>query len=174
MANVIDYYKYWTEDAIKADLDTKRHNFSLLCANIVGDFNLGTIIRCANAFLAKEVIIYGRKQYDRRGTVGTHRYENLKHVRTVLELDELKANYLNGSYLVGIDNIPAAKPIETFVWPKDRHIVLCLGEEQSGIPEEIKLLCDEFVYIQQYGSVRSLNVGVAAGIAVYDLIRKTV
>ena len=170
--NVIDYYKYWNEDAIKADLDTKRNNFTLLCANIGGDFNLGTIIRCANAFLAKEVIIYGKKQFDRRSTVGTHRYEHLKHVRNVADLNDLKENYLKDSHLIGIDNIPAAKAIETFQWPK-KHIVLCFGEEQLGIPEEIRALCDDFVYIQQYGSVRSLNVGVAAGIAIYDLMRKT-
>lgn len=169
--NIIDYYKYWSTDAIKADLDTKRNNFSILCANIAGDFNVGTVIRCANAFLAKEVIIYGRKQFDRRGTVGTHNYENFKHVRTVDELNDLKDNYLNGSTLIGVDNIVSAKAINDYVWP-DKHFVLCFGEEQLGIPDEIKVLCNDFVYIQQYGSVRSLNVGVAAGIAMYDIVGK--
>ena len=73
--NVIDYYAYWKEDAIKADLRSKCNNFSVLVQNLIHDFNLGSIIRCANAFCAKEVIIYGSKQYDKRGTVGAHQRE---------------------------------------------------------------------------------------------------
>src|SRR3972149_8321048 len=102
--NVIDYYRYFTTEAIKADLDEKRHNYSVLVSNLLRDFNLGTIIRNANAFLAKDVIIYGRKKYDRRGTVGAHVYSNLKHLKTVEEMDF-------GDYVVvGIDNNIDAVP----------------------------------------------------------------
>jgi len=165
--NIIDYYHYWTTEAIKADLDQKRNNFSILVSNQFNDFNLGTVIRCSNAFLAKEVIIYGRKSYDRRGTVGTHLYENLRHVRWI---DELVIP--ENSLIVGIDNLPGAVPLETFDWPADRHVVMTLGQEQLGLPEEVASICEHLVYIKQYGSVRSLNVGVAAGIAMYDYCRK--
>ena len=74
--NIIDHYWYWKTEDIKADLDSKRHNFSILCSNLYNDFNIATVIRNSNAFLAKEVIVYGSKQYDRRGTVGTHNYTN--------------------------------------------------------------------------------------------------
>ena len=57
--NIIDHYHYWATDAIKANLDTKRGNYSIVCCNIGNDFNIATVIRNANAFLAKEVIIYG-------------------------------------------------------------------------------------------------------------------
>jgi len=87
--NIIDHYHYWNDDAIKADLNTKRHNFSVVCCNIGNDFNIATVIRNANAFLAKEVIIYGHKKYDRRGTVGTHHYTNFHHVRTIDNLGYL-------------------------------------------------------------------------------------
>lgn len=165
--NIIDYYAYWKTDAIKADLDSKRHDFSVLVTNDFGDFNLGTVIRCANAFLAKEVIIYGKKQYDRRGTVGTHLYENLKHVKTVEEL-----NFPSNSLIIGIDNIPEAKSIENYIWDKNQHTILVFGQEQMGISPEVKAVCHDFVFIKQYGSVRSLNVGVAAGIAMYDYMSK--
>ena len=79
--NIIDYYKYWKTDAIKADLDSKRNNFSILISNDFHDFNIGSVIRNANAFLASQVIIVGKKQFDRRGTVGTHTYENMKYVQ---------------------------------------------------------------------------------------------
>ena len=81
--NLIDHYKYWDDDAIRADLETKRHNFSVVCCNIGNDFNIATVIRNANAFLAKEVVIYGNKKYDRRGTVGTHHYTNFRHVKSI-------------------------------------------------------------------------------------------
>lgn len=164
--NVIDHYEYWTTDAIKADLDSKRNDFRILISNKFHDFNIGTVIRCSNAFLGKEVLIYGpSKTWDRRGTVGAHLYENLKHIKHIDELD------FQGQKVIGIDNLPGSVPIETFEWP-DEPFVMAFGQEQVGLPEEILDVCDNLVYISQYGSVRSLNVGVAAGIAMYDYCSK--
>lgn len=162
--NIIDHYKYWTTDAIKADLDDKRNDFSILVSNQFHDFNLGTVIRNANAFMAKEVIVWGRKSYDKRGTVGTHHYINLKHVKFTdsLEFD---------CPVIGIDNVPEAEAIDNFVWPK--RVVLAFGQEDVGLPEEFRQLCQKYVYIRQFGSVRSLNVGTASGIIMYDYCRKT-
>jgi len=165
--NVDDKYKYWSEDAIKADMREKCHNFSVLISNKTKDFNMGTVIRNANAFLAKEVIIYGSKQYDRRGTVGAHLYTNLRHVKYT---DELNLEGL----VVGIDNIKRAEPMESFQWPKDQHVTMVFGEEQGGLLAEFLEICEKVVYINQYGSVRSLNVGVASGVAMYDYCRKIV
>lgn len=164
--NVLDVYKYWTTEAIKADLDTKRHNFSVLISNKFNDFNIGSVIRNANAFLAKEIIIYGRRKFDPRGTVGTVHYENFRHVKVVEEL------VFPDSVIVGMDNIPSAKPIETFEWPKDKHVIMAFGQEQSGLPEEIINICHHMVYIRQYGSVRSLNVGCASAITMFDYCQK--
>lgn len=164
--NVIDVYKYWTEESIKADLRTKHHNFSALITNLFNDFNIGSVIRNANAFCAKEVIIYGDRKFDRRGTVGAHLYTDLKHVRRTEELD------LKDCVLVGIDNLDGSVPIETFDWPKDRHVVMAFGQEGTGLTPEMVDLCDHMVYIKQYGSVRSLNVGCASAIAMYDYCQK--
>ena len=166
--NVTNYYKYWETDAIKADLDTKRHNFSVLCVNIQGDFNLGSVIRNSNAFLAKEVIIYGKRQFDRRSTVGTHLYSNLRHVKLTDDLDSV----IKDSVLIGMDNVSSAIPIESFNWPTDQHVIMAFGEENSGLPPELLDRCDKICYITQYGSVRSLNVGCASGIAMYDYCKK--
>ena len=164
--NVIDYYRYWTTEAVKADLDSKRHNFSVLITNKFNDFNIGSVIRNANAFLAKEVIIYGRRKFDPRGTVGTIHYENFRYVKVVEELS------FPDSVIVGMDNIPSAKPIETFEWPKDKHVIMAFGQEQAGLPEEIIKICHHMVYIRQYGSVRSLNVGCASAITMFDYCQK--
>lgn len=167
--NVIDYYRYWKEDAIRASLDEKRHNFSVLCQNIQRDFNIGSVIRNANAFLAKEVIIYGSKKWDRRGSVGTHHYENLKYAKS---LDEL-APYIKGKKIISIDNINDARPIENHQYDPDEKYLFVFGEENTGVSKEILDISDHILYISQYGSVRSLNVGCASAIAMYDYINKT-
>jgi len=168
--NIINYYKYWETDAIKADLDSKRFNYSILCSNIHNDFNIGTCIRNANAFLAKEVIIYGKKKWDRRAAVGTQNYTDFNHVRESEDLSEVFSKY---DKIVGIDNVDSAKDIAKHSWNKDAKTLICFGQEQVGLPEEVLSACDEVLYIQQYGSVRSLNVGVASGITMYDYVSKT-
>lgn len=168
--NVIDFYKYWETEAILADLNKKRHNFTVLCSNLYNDFNLSTIIRNSNAFLAKEVVIYGRKQWDRRGAVGTQNYTNFKYTNNLEDLKDL----FNSSVVVGIDNLENSEPIDSFEWPSDRHVVMIFGQEQVGIPDELIAFCDHLVYIRQYGSVRSLNVGCASSIAMYDYVNKVI
>jgi tRNA G18 (ribose-2'-O)-methylase SpoU len=168
--NLIDHYAYWRHDAIVADLDEKRHNFSVLCCNLGNDFNIATVIRNGNAFLAKEIIIYGSKQFDRRGTVGTHKYSHIRHFAEN-RLDDLK-EYIADHEIVAVDNVANSVPIDSFEWSTKKHTVVCFGQEQIGIPQNVLDLADHVVYIRQYGSVRSLNVGTAAGIAMYDYCRK--
>ena len=172
--NVIDHYHYWNHEAIIADLDLRRHNFTVVCCNIHNDFNISTTVRNSNAFLAKEVWIYGKKQYDRRGTVGTHVYTKFNHVKEIedlrIKIEEAKKT---GSLVVGIDNVNNAKKITDYTWSK-KHVIMIFGQEQVGIPQNVLDLCDDIVYIPQYGSVRSLNVGTASGIAMYDYCSKVV
>jgi tRNA G18 (ribose-2'-O)-methylase SpoU len=176
--NVIDYYKDWEAKAILADLDTRRNDFTVLCSNVENDFNIATAIRNANAFMAKQVWIYGRKQYDRRGTVGTHHYTNFKHVKEIsnvkAEIENLRNSLENDDdiMIVGMDNIQGAKSITDFEWNPDVHTIMVFGQEKNGIPQELLDICDHIVYIPQYGSVRSLNVGTASGIAMYDYCSK--
>lgn len=164
--NVVDRFKGWTVEAIRASLDTKRHDFAVLCANIHGDFNIGTIIRNANAFLAKNVFVLGRKKYDRRGTVGTHNYENFAFYKEIDDLEPLRSLYT----FVAIDNVEGAHDIRTFKWP--RNSLMLFGEEGIGLPAGLLASASATVYIPQYGSVRSLNVGTASGIAMYDYTSK--
>jgi tRNA G18 (ribose-2'-O)-methylase SpoU len=168
--NIIDHYAYWKDDAIRADLNDKRFDYSVVCCNIGNDFNIATVIRNANAFLAKEVVIYGNKKYDRRGTVGTHNYTNFRHVKSV---DDLSAYFcsLGGLHgckkikIVGIDNVENSENINDFLFEPSVYYVLIFGQEQIGIPQEVLEVCDNVLYIPQYGSVRSINVGSASAIA---------
>lgn len=164
--NVIDYYKYWKTEAICADLRTKHNNFSVLITNLFSDFNIGAVIRNANAFCAQKVIIYGRKAYDRRGTVGCHLYLDFQHIKLQEDLR------FEDCVVVGVDNIENAQPMESFSWPKNKHVIMAFGQEDVGLCKEVLDICDHVVYIKQYGSVRSLNVGCASAIAMFDYCSK--
>lgn len=170
MRNIIDHYYYWKHDAILADLDSKRHNFSVLCTNLYNDFNISTVVRNANAFLAREVIIYGSKQWDRRGAVGTHNYNRMKYFRED-EYDNM-VDYISGSTIVAVDNIRSAVDISSYEWEDKKHTIFIFGQEQVGIPEQLLDLASDVVYIPQYGTVRSLNVGTASGIVMHEYCSK--
>ena len=165
--NIVDPYKYWTNDAINAHLDGNRHQFGVLCCNFNSDFNIATVIRNNNAFLAKEVFIYGYKNWDRRGAVGAHLYSRIHYLPDAKSLDQI------GDYVwVGVDNIDGAVTMDNYVWPT--NALMCFGQENDGLRPEIIERCQNIVYIKQYGSVRSLNVGTAAGIAMYDYVSKMI
>ena len=166
--NIIDHYHYWEHEAILADLDNKRHNYSVLCSNLYNDFNIATVIRNANAFLAKEVIIYGSKQWDRRGAVGTHNYNRMKYFKE--DEFDVMVDYISGSAIVAVDNIGTSVDVSSFEW-EDRHTILIFGQEQVGVPERLLALATNVVYIPQYGTVRSLNVGTASGIVMHEYCR---
>ena len=165
--NVVDRYKTWKHDDIINDLQENSHPFSVMMEHWNGDFNIGTLIRNANVFNAHEVFYCGKKKYDRRGCVGTHHYVNLQHVSDASStLKELKQRYT----FVCLDNVHDAIPIETFVWPENSLMIF--GEEGIGISSKMLDMADHVVSITQYGSVRSMNVGTASGIAMYDFVKK--
>ena len=170
MRNIIDHYHYWKHDAILADLESKRHNFSVLCTNLYNDFNISTVVRNANAFLAKEVIIYGSRKWDRRGAVGSHNYNRMKYFSEDQFNDLVR--YIDSYTVVCVDNIESASTLSEYEWPRVQHTLLVFGQEQVGIPQNILDLADDVVYIPQYGSVRSLNVGTASGIVMHEYCSK--
>ncbi len=168
--NVIDKFKWLSTEYIKAHTDTLRLSYSILLVNIEYDNNTGNIIRSSNAFGAKEVILYGRKKFDRRSAVGSEFYSNFKHVRFVEELEVVFKDY---DCVVGLDNVSTAQPLEEFVWDINKNYLLCFGHEGSGLPIEILDRCDVTLEIFQMGTIRSLNVSVAAGIVMHDYCIKT-
>lgn len=161
--NVLDRYRYWTVDAIVADLDTRRHPFHVAIENWEHDFNIGTVVRNANAFSAAGVHIVGPHRWDRRGAMSTHRYLALLHHADV---DALIAWALGADVaIVAIDNVPGAEPIETSHLP--RNCVMLFGQEGPGLTPEAIAAATMTCEITQYGSTRSLNAGVASGIAMF-------
>ncbi len=164
--NVVDRYRYWRLDAIVADLDRRRHPFHVAIENWQHDLNIGTVVRTANAFLAAEIHIVGRKRWNRRGAMVTDRYQHIRHHPTPGDLAEWAAD--SALPLVGIDNLPGATPLEGS--PLPRECVLVFGQEGPGLSEAIRPHLDQTRSIAQFGSTRSINAGVASGIAMHTWI----
>jgi tRNA G18 (ribose-2'-O)-methylase SpoU len=169
--NVVDRYRYWRVDAIVADLDGRRHPFHVAVENWRHDLNIGTVVRNANAFLAAAVHIVGRRRWNRRGAMVTERYQNVVHHPTV---DDLRAwsdiADPDGLPIVGIDNLPGSVPLETVELP--RHCVLLFGQEGPGLSDAARVACAQVCSITMFGSTRSINAGVASGIAMHTWIRQ--
>jgi tRNA G18 (ribose-2'-O)-methylase SpoU len=168
--NVVDRYRYQTVEAIVADLDRSRHPFHVAIENLEHDFNIGSVVRTANAFNASSVRVVGRRRWNRRGAMVTDRYLHIEHHDDAQSL----ATWAHGAGLVvvGVDNLPGAVPLETYDLP--RECVLLFGQEGSGLSDGARAVCDVTVSVAQYGSTRSINVGAAAAVAMHAWVRRHV
>lgn len=162
--NVLDEYRYWKRESIVADLDTRRHGFHIAIENFQHDFNIGTIVRNANAFLAHTVHIVGKRRWNKRGAMVTDRYQHIAYHASVDEFIEYAKS--ENLPVVGVDIRADSVPIETS--PLPTRCVLTFGQEGPGLSDEMVEGCERVVHITQYGSTRSINVGVASGIAMHQ------
>jgi tRNA G18 (ribose-2'-O)-methylase SpoU len=164
--NVIDRYRYWTIEAIVADLDEHRHPFAVAIENWQHDMNIGSIVRSANAFAAETVHIIGRRRWNKRGAMVTDRYQHVLHHASVEEFAEwARARSLP---IIAIDNVQGSVAIESFRLPE--ACILLFGQEGPGLSPAAVEAADAVVEITQYGSTRSLNASAAAAVAMHAWI----
>ncbi|WP_017603487.1 TrmH family RNA methyltransferase [Nocardiopsis alkaliphila] len=165
--NVVDRYRYWRREAIIADLDKVRHDFHVAVENWSHDFNIGSVVRTANAFGCAAVHIVGKRRWNRRGAMVTDRYQHVHHHSDTESLVAWAAE--RDLVLVGVDNLPGAVPLETY--PLPRNAVLVFGQEGPGLSEEVRRVCAAVLSIAQFGSTRSINAGAAAAVAMHAWVR---
>lgn len=168
--NVLDKYRYWTVEAIKADLDTSRIDLHIAIENWQHDMNIGTIVRNANAFNVAAVHVIGKRHWNRRGAMVTDRYLTIEHHATVEEF-AARMKELNKT-IIAVDNLPGAVKLSDTTLPKD--CVLVFGGEGPGLSQEMVDAAERMVMIEQSGSTRSVNVGVASGIVIYGWVQQHV
>ena len=166
--NVADRYRYWTVDAIRADLDARRHPFHVAVENWQHDLNIGAVVRNANAFLAAEVHIVGRRRWNRRGAMVTDRYLHVRHHETLAAF----ADWAGAEDLpvLGVDNLPGACAIDAFELP--RRCALLFGQEGPGLSDEARELAGAVLAIRQFGSTRSINAAAASAVAMHEWVRR--
>ena len=162
--NVIDTYKGMSVEDITADLDANGVELEIAVENTERDFNMGTIVRSANAFGVRHVHVIGRKQWNKRGAMMTDKYLHVYYYPDVAEF--VSAMKARRKAIIAVDNIADSVPLGTFTLPK--NAVLVFGQEGPGISDELASNAEALLAIEQYGSTRSINVGVAAGIVMYQ------
>jgi len=163
--NVIDQYRYWTVEAIKRDLAKNANDFEIAIENWQHDFNIGTIVRNANAFNARRVHIIGRRHWNKRGAMVTDAYLTVVHHQSVEDFVE----YVRGMHIIAIDNVTGSKNLSAVSLPA--NAVFVFGGEGPGLSSEMITASEQMIKIEQYGSTRSVNVGVASGIVMYQWAR---
>ncbi len=166
--NVVDRYRYWRIEAIVADLDTRRSGLQVAIENLNHDFNIGSVIRTANAFNVAAIHIVGRRRWNRRGAMVTDRYLTVMHHE---DADALATWAVTEQLpLIGIDNLPGSVPLETASLPE--RCILLFGQEGDGLSPMARSACAMTLSIAQFGSTRSINVGAAAAIAMHAWVRQ--
>jgi len=166
--NVVDEFRYWTREAIVAELDRRRHPFHVAIENWVHDMNIGTVVRTANAFLASAVHIVGRRRWNRRGAMVTERYQHVHHHDDIEAL--LRWAQHEQLPIIGVDNLPGSVAIEGAELPE--RCVMLFGQEGPGLSRPARDAATLVCSISQFGSTRSINAGVASGIAMHAWIRQ--
>jgi tRNA G18 (ribose-2'-O)-methylase SpoU len=166
--NLIDKYKGESVERIAQDMRSKAFSLHIAIENLQHDFNIGSIVRSANAFNVRSVHIVGKRHWNKRGAMSTEKYLELYHHPDVESLKQWAI--VNALSIYGIDIIETSKSITTTELPE--NLLMLFGQEGPGLSEEAKAICEKIVHIDQYGSTRSVNVGVAAGIAMFEWVRR--
>jgi tRNA G18 (ribose-2'-O)-methylase SpoU len=165
--NVVDGYRYWSMEAIVADLDARRHPFHVAIENWQHDMNIGSIVRSANAFLAETVHIVGRRRWNKRGAMVTDRYQHVVHHDDVAALVAWASEH--AIPIIGVDNVEGSRPIDESPLPE--RCILLFGQEGPGLSDEAIAASERVVEIRQFGSTRSINASAAAAIVMHEWIR---
>ncbi len=164
--NVTDEFKGMPHEEIVQRLDGRGIELEIAIENLTRDFNMGTIVRTANAFGVRTVHVIGRRQWNKRGAMMTDTYLTVLYHTTV---DEFVAA-TTGKTIIAVDNITGSVPLAQVELP--RQCVMVFGSEGPGISTQLASRASHTVAIEQFGSTRSLNVGVAAGIAMYAWVQR--
>lgn len=162
--NVVDRYRYWTMEAIVADLDARRNAFDVAIENWQHDLNIGSIVRTANAFLAGTVHIVGRRRWNKRGAMVTDRYQHVLHHDTIADL----VAWAGGRPIIAVDNVEGS--VDVVDAPKPADAILLFGQEGPGLSAEALAAADAVVSIRQFGSTRSINAAAAAAIVMHEWV----
>ncbi|CAN5280853.1 hypothetical protein BH23ACT9_BH23ACT9_03250 [soil metagenome] len=159
--NVADRYRYWRHEAVVADLADRAHPFHIAIENWRHDNNIGTVVRNANAFGAAGVHVVGRRSWNRRGAMVTDRYLSVHHHTDAVALARWADEHELA--LIGIDNLPGSVSLHDH--PPPRDCMLLMGQEGPGLSDQARAAVTRILHIPQFGSTRSINAGVASGIA---------
>ncbi len=168
--NILDQFRDLETEEIRTLLKKQNNGFATFMENWEGDFNIGTMLRNANAFGAERLFYMGKRSWDRRGAVGTHHYTDIIHIEVPIEHKLLKTHYTPVALENNVNR--NSMDLRSYEWPE--HPLMVFGSESEGLSDKVLDFCEDHVTIPQFGSVRSYNAGVSSGIVMYDYITKNI
>lgn len=159
------------EDILKTAEERQEKPFIIICDEVEDPHNLGAIIRSAEASGVHGIIIPKRRSASLNATVaksasGALEYMKVARVTNIAnEIENLKKQ---GIWVFGADM--DGKPYTDFDY--DMPVALVIGNEGKGIGKLVAQKCDEIISLPMKGKINSLNASVAAGILMYEVVRK--
>ena len=152
-----------------AQITENRHPITLLCDHLTDPANIGILFRLADASRLKEIIFFNDADFEitpkiNRISRQTVQYVNHRIINNFEDLDHLKLDY----EVVALEYTNQSISIEKLTC--DRPILLLLGNEQTGVSKKLLDFSERSVHLPMFGINSSMNVSMAAGIAVYQLI----
>ena len=166
--NVSDEFKDMQHDKIVEILDQRGVELEIAIENTLRDFNMGTIVRNANAFGVRKVHVIGRRQWNKRGAMATDKY---LHVIYHPSVDSFITYMIQqNKHIFAIENNCQTESIVEVEFPD--NLVMVFGQEGPGLSQDLLEKADKIISIPQLGSTRSINVGVASGIAMFEWLRQ--
>lgn len=186
--NVHDNLKHLSVEELRCLTAQNTYPFRVMLMNVLGDINLGTVIRSAHLMGAEGCVVFGRRKMDNRGMVGAANYTPVDRVWAIDENLELQADqftiYCQEHRLMpvfveqGGENCYRTdwQAVKNICDQQQRKILLVLGTEREGIPDSIiragMSMGGKIVSIPQRGVIRSHNLSMAYAIVAGQMVRE--
>jgi len=166
--NVMDEFKGLAHEDIVKQLDGRGVELEIAIENTLRDFNMGTIVRTANAVGVRTIHVIGRRQWNKRGAMMSDKYLSVEYYPSPKDFKDAMVS--KSKQIYACENNVTSLPLYDTELPTE--LVWVFGQEGTGLSDEILKVCDAVISIPQLGSTRSMNVGVAAGVAMYEWYRQ--
>lgn len=147
----------------------------LVLDNVRSGLNVGSIFRTADAFLVEKILLCGitaqppHREILKTALGSTESVEWEYFRETTEAVQSLKRK---GYRIFAIEQTSRQVWLHEFIPEPGQKYAFVLGNEVEGVEEPVLALCDGAIEIPQFGTKHSLNVAVAAGIAVWETVRK--
>lgn len=150
-----------------------KHPIYVMLQNIRSMWNVGSIFRTCDAARIEQILITGytatppRKEIEKTALGATETVKWSYFKRALDAIDWLKAQ---GVRVCALEITDGGRLYDA-VRPEEFPLCLVIGNEVSGVDDEVLAACDFAIEIPQYGMKHSLNAAVAAGIAIFELVK---
>jgi len=143
--------------------------------NIRSAYNVGSVFRTADAFLVEAIYIIGYSAKPphkeiKKTALGAEETVNWRHFSTTAEaISQLRED---GYTIYAIEQAEGSRALQAITPALDEKIAVVLGNEVTGVEQSTIHLCDACVEIPQLGMKHSLNIATAAGVVLWELVRR--